>query len=78
MLLSNPDTKNDKIFIYFATAYNKDGESNKWSQERVRQYFCEEELKIGKDYWNFVCDDEMGFEIVSDQLKKVVVQWSVF
>ena len=78
LLLSNPDTKNDKIFIYFATAYNKDGESNKWSQERVRQYFCEEELKIGKDYWNFVCDDEMGFEIVSDQLKKVVVQWSVF
>lgn len=70
LLMSNPDTKDDKIFIYFATAYNKDGEGNKWNQERVRQYFAEEELKIGKDYWNFVCDDAAGFETIFEQYKQ--------
>ena len=26
-------------------------------------------LLIGKDYWNFVCNDENGFDIVFDQYK---------
>lgn len=37
---------------------------------RVKQFFAEEELLIGKDYWNFVCVDAKGFEIVFTQYKK--------
>lgn len=58
-----------KIKIFLGTAYNMFGEGNYWKQDRVRQYFAEEELLIGKDYWNFVCDDPNGFEIVSKQYK---------
>lgn len=58
-----------KINIYFGTAYNKFGEGKVWKQERVKQFFAENELLIGKDYWNFVCDDEEGFEIVFEQYK---------
>ena len=28
-----------------------------------------DELLIGKDFWNFVCNDENGFDIVFDQYK---------
>ena len=31
--------------------------------------FAEDELLIGKDYWNFVCDDEKGFDIIFEQYK---------
>ncbi len=64
------DRPEEKIRIYFATAYNKSGEGSEWKQERVKQFFAEEELLIGKDYWNFVCDDPEGFEIVFAQYKK--------
>lgn len=70
-LLKN-QLKNDptaKLKIFFGTAYNKFGEGKPWKQERVRQFFAEEELLIGKDYWNFVCDDENGFDIVFEQYK---------
>ena len=59
-----------KVRIFFGTAYNKFGEDKPWKQERVRQFFAEDELLIGKDYWNFVCDDEQGFEIVFEQYKE--------
>lgn len=59
----------ETVRIFFATAYNKNGEENEWKQERVRQFFAEEELLIGKNYWNFVCDDEDGFNIIYDQYK---------
>lgn len=55
--------------IFFATAYNKDGEENEWKQERVKQFFAADELLIGKNYWNFVCDDNNGFNIIYDQYK---------
>lgn len=29
---------NDKIKIYFGTAYNKYGENTEWKQERVKQF----------------------------------------
>ena len=60
----------ETVKIFFATAYNKDGEDNEWKQERVKQFFAEDELLIGKKYWNFICDDEKGFDIVYDQYKK--------
>ena len=70
-LLSNllSQNKDHKIFIFFATAYNKFGEGKIWKQERVRQFFAEDELLIGKNYWNFVCDDKDGFNIVFEQYK---------
>ena len=64
------EDKDAKVKIYFGTAYNKYGEGNYWKQERVRQFFADEELLIGKDYWNFICNDENGFDIVFKQYKK--------
>ncbi len=52
------------IKILFATAYNKFGEDKIWKQERVRQFFAEEELLIGKDFWNFICDCQDGYQII--------------
>lgn len=70
-LLKN-QLKNDKtakIKIFFGTAYNKFGEGKQWKQERVKQFFSDDELLIGKDYWNFVCDDDNGFDIIFEQYK---------
>jgi len=71
-LLNNLLSRNsgEKIYIYFATAYNKFGEGKPWKQERVRQFFAEEELLIGQDYWNFVCNDPQGFNIVFEQYRE--------
>lgn len=66
--LKDDDTA--KIKIFFGTAYNKFGEGKDWKQERVKQFFANDELLIGKDYWNFVCDDNDGFNIVFEQYKK--------
>lgn len=63
------DDSTAKIKIFFGTAYNKYGEGKEWKQERVRQFFADEELLIGKDYWNFVCDDNDGFDIIFEQYK---------
>ncbi len=63
------DDKTAKVKIFFGTAYNKYGEGNYWKQERVRQFFADDELLIGRDYWNFVCDDPEGFNIVFEQYK---------
>lgn len=70
LLSLSEESKNDKIFLFFATAYNKFGEDNEWKQERVQQFFADDELLIGKSYWNFVCNDDNGFEIVFEQYKK--------
>lgn len=59
----------EKISIFLGTAYNKFGEGNDWKQERVQQYFSNEELLIGYNYWNFVCNDDEGFNIVFEQYK---------
>ena len=64
------DKPEDKIKLFLGTAYNKYGENSEWKQERVKQFFAEEELLIGKDYWNFVCDDSDGFSIVFEQYRK--------
>lgn len=64
------DDYSAKVFIFFGTAYNKFGEGKEWKQERVRQFFADDELLIGKDYWNFVCNSPVGFEIIFNQYKK--------
>lgn len=66
---NNSSGKDQKIKIYFATAYNKFGEGAPWHQERVQTFFAEDELLIGKDYWNFVCNDPDGFEVILHQYK---------
>lgn len=64
------DRPDEKVKIFLATAYNKYGEGAPWNQERVRQFFANEELLIGRDYWNFICDDPQGFDIVMEQYQK--------
>lgn len=60
----------EKVKILFATAYNRYGEGKPWIQGRVRQFFCEEELCISRDFWNLVCKSERGYDIVIDEYKK--------
>lgn len=64
------DKPNHKIKIFFATAYNKFGEGNKWKQANVQTFFADEELLIGRDYWNFVCNDKDGFDIIISQYRE--------
>ncbi len=65
-ILSNTLPEETGIHLFFATAYNRFGENNTWNQQRVRQFFAEEELLIGKDFWNFICRSEEGYGWVLD------------
>jgi hypothetical protein len=69
-ILSNTLPKDKKIQLHFATAYNRYGEDKPWRQERVRQFFADDELLIGKDFWNFVCKMDNGYEIVLEAYKE--------
>ena len=69
-ILANNLGREDKVKIYFATAYNRYGEDKPWKQGRVLQFFSEDELKIGRDFWNMVCKTDKGYEIVLDEYKK--------
>lgn len=69
-ILSNSLGSEDKVRILFATAYNRYGEGKPWTQGRVRQFFADDELCISKDFWNLVCKDERGYEIVIDEYTK--------
>lgn len=63
-ILSNTLPPEHEIKIYFATAYNRYGENKEWAQGRVRQFFAPEELLVGKDFWNFVCRLDDGYDVV--------------
>ena len=65
-IISNTLPLETDIRVFFATAYNRFGENNAWNQQRVRQYFAEEELLIGRDFWNFICRSEEGYNWVLD------------
>lgn len=69
-ILSNTLDEDEIINIHFATAYNRYGEDKPWKQERVRQFFADEELMIGRDFWNFVTKMENGYEIVISVYKE--------
>ncbi|GAB4451394.1 MAG: hypothetical protein OHK0036_11830 [Bacteroidia bacterium] len=69
-ILSNSLPEHTKIYIYFATAYNRYGEGKPWQQSRVLQFFAQEELLIGRDFWNFICKSDKGYEVVLDEYKK--------
>ncbi len=63
-ILSNTSPDKTKIKLFFATAYNRFGEGKPWRQERVRQFFSDDELLIGKDFWDFVCKSDQGYNTV--------------
>jgi len=69
-ILSNTLPQKTKIQIYFATAYNRFGEGKPWKQERVRQFFADDELLIGRDFWNFICKMPNGYDIVLAEYQK--------
>ena len=60
----------ERVKILFATAYNRYGEGNPWTQGRVRQFFCNEELCISREFWNLVCKSDRGYDIVLDEYNK--------
>ncbi len=69
-ILSNVLPRETSIKIFFATAYNRFGEDKPWRQERVRQFFADDELLIGGDFWNFVCRSSDGYRVVLDEYRK--------
>lgn len=68
--MSNLLDNNEDIKCYFATAYNRFGENKEWKQQRVLQFFSKDELLIGKDFWNFICCTNEGYNIVISEYKK--------
>lgn len=73
-ILTNELQSEDKVKIFFATAYNRFGEGKEWNQSRVRQYFAKDELRIGKDFWDFICKSPRGYDIVTDEYMKNAFQ----
>ncbi len=69
-ILTNTLGSEEKVKIYFATAYNRYGEGNEWNQGRVLQFFSKEELLISSDFWNMICKASNGYDIVIDEYKK--------
>lgn len=68
-ILSNSLGAGHDIQLKFATAYNRYGEEQPWVQERVKQFFADDELLIGRDFWNFVCKSDDGYGVVIDEYK---------
>src|SRR6266849_8194478 len=69
-ILSNVLADDTRSEIYFATAYNRFGEGKSWQQERVKQFFASEELLIGTDFWNFICQSEEGYDTVLEAYRE--------
>jgi hypothetical protein len=69
-ILCNSLGSSGKVSIHFATAYNRFGEGAPWRQMRVRQFFAENELLIGREFWNFVCKSKTGYDIILDDYKR--------
>lgn len=63
-ILSNTLPSASQITAYFATAYNRFGENEPWNQGRVLQYFSRDELLIGREFWNFITKDTLGYQKV--------------
>ena len=74
ILKYSPKIRSDSIIrLYFATAYNKFGEEAIWQQGRVQQYFGPDELLIGRDFWNFICDSTKETEWYSRHIKNMLL-----
>ncbi len=69
-ILSNVLADDTRIEVYFATAYNRFGEGKPWQQGRVKQFFAQEELLIGQDFWNFICQSDEGYNTVLEAYRE--------
>ena len=69
-ILSNREGSDVPIALHFATGYNRYGEGEPWRQERVKMFFSEQELLISKDFWNFIIQDQDGFDVLIDEYRK--------
>ena len=52
------------IRIYFATLYNKTNifsGAECWKSHSVTKNFTKEELLIGSDFWNYICEDDDAY-----------------
>jgi len=43
---------------------------NRGDKKEFVNFFADDELLIGKDFWNFVCKMDNGYEIVLDAYKE--------
>lgn len=68
-ILTNNLGEDSNVFVHFATGYNRYGEGCGWPQQRVRQFFADEELLIGKDFWNFITKSKNGYNIILDEYR---------
>lgn len=68
-ILSNTLPDDAVITVYFGTAYNRYGDDKPWTQSRVKQFFAEDELLIGRDFWNLVTKSSDGYQVVLDAYK---------
>ncbi|PIZ94589.1 MAG: TdeIII family type II restriction endonuclease [Candidatus Magasanikbacteria bacterium CG_4_10_14_0_2_um_filter_37_12] len=71
ILANSLRNKNATIKCHFATAYNRFGEDKEWKQGRVLQFFSKDELLIGKDFWNFVCKSNDGYDLVLETYRNI-------
>lgn len=69
-ILANQLGSEEHVRLLFATAYNRYGENRPWVQGRVRQFFADEELCIGRDFWNLICKSGHGYDIVLDEYRR--------
>lgn len=69
-ILSNILGDTSRIKIFFATAYNRYGEGKEWTQGRVKQFFGDDELLIGKDFWNLICKSPNGYKYVLESYRE--------
>ena len=69
-ILANSLGSAERIRLHFATAYNRYGEGRPWTQSRVLQFFAQDELLISKDFWNMVCKQSNGYEVVLSEYRK--------
>lgn len=58
------DNDGSSVRCYFATGYNKFGINADWKQHQVKTYFSNEELLIGKDFWNFITKSDRGYSSI--------------
>ncbi len=62
LIVSNDISPSTSLKSFFATGYNMYGDREPWIQSSVRQYFSDDELLIGRDFWNFIIGSETGYD----------------
>ena len=66
--------KNKPAKFFYATAYDAFG--NKAGYEKL--CFSEDEMLIGEDFWNFICDDSMSQNYILRTYQSIIKKYEVF